>query len=82
MASVANLADVPLGRTAKVIQTNTSTGQRIISRFSLYNREQSKYGGAWVWKVVGSYHKIYYGPCLSGRMAADGIGLTSVIEFE
>ncbi|MNM96860.1 hypothetical protein D3C81_1093520 [compost metagenome] len=71
-----------LGRTSRTVLRNPTTGQRISSEMTLYNREQNQYGGTHVWHVLGSYNKLYYGPCLGGKMRITDIGLVSNYRFD
>lgn len=70
-----------LGRTNRTVVRNPATGQRISSEMTMFEREQNQYGGAHLWHVVGSYNKLYYGPCLGGKMRITDIGLVSNYRF-
>lgn len=82
LSGLASGTRVPLGRTNRVTLRNPTTGQQIVNEMTLYNREQNQYGGAHVWKVAGSYHKLYYGPCLGGKMAITDMAMVSTHTFE
>lgn len=71
----------PVGRTNSVSVRNPTTGQEIRASLTLYEREQNQYGGLHFWKVIGSYNKMYYGPCLGGRMRITNLSLHSDYSF-
>lgn len=73
---------VSLGRGNRVILENPTTKQRYIAEFTEDGLQQNQYGGAHVWKVVGSYHKLYTGKCLGGKMTITNYVLTSNHTFE
>lgn len=82
LTAVADGSRNTLGRTSQVIMRNPTTGQRIIADMTLYDREQNQYGGTHVWKVIGSYLKMYYGRCLGGKMRITNLALVSNYIFE
>lgn len=73
---------VSLGRGNRVILENPTTKQRYIAEYTQDGVQQNQYGGAHVWKVVGSYHKLYAGKCLGGKMTITNYTLTSNHTFE
>ncbi|MNU38972.1 hypothetical protein D3C71_276560 [compost metagenome] len=82
LAAAADGSRNTLGRTSQVIMRNPATGQRIIADMTLYDREQNQYGGTHVWKVIGSYLKMYYGRCLGGKMRITNLAIVSNYLFE
>jgi hypothetical protein len=83
-----NLATKPdnsrnnVGRTNKIVLRNPTTGQTYTGELTLYEREQNRYGGVHVWKKVGQYHKVYYGPVLGGRYKLEDFTCSSVDSFD
>jgi hypothetical protein len=80
-SGVANGVRTPLGRTTNVTVRNPVTGQEIRSHISIYEREQNRYGGVHIWKVIGSYLKQYGAICLNGKMLITDLSLVSGVTF-
>lgn len=78
---VSNGVRTPVGRTTNVMMRNPTTGQEIRSHMSIYEREQNRYGGVHLWKVVGSYIKQYGAIALNGKMTITDTSLVSGFSF-
>ena len=78
---VSNGVRTPVGRTTNVTMRNPTTGQEIRSHMSIYEREQNRYGGVHLWKVIGSYIKQYGAISLNGKMQINDLSLVSGFSF-
>jgi hypothetical protein len=71
-----------LGRVNKVVQQHPASGRKITSWFTLYPYEVTSMGGAAVWKVDGSYHKLYYGPSFGAARTITTLAWESTWLFQ
>jgi hypothetical protein len=78
---ISNGVRTPVGRTTNVTMRNPTTGQEIRSHLSIYEREQNRYGGVHIWKVIGSYLKQYGAISLNGKMLITDLSLVSGFSF-
>jgi hypothetical protein len=77
---VADLERKEIGRTSKVVYKN-STGQTFEADITLSGFDvPNQYDGAFVWRVDGSYKKLYYTPVHDGYLSLDN-GYASINKF-
>lgn len=78
----ANLQRLSLGRTNKVVMRNSTTGQKIVVNYTVHqNDSANQYGGAFVWRVDGTYNKLYYSTAHGGRLSITGHYACNRYEF-
>lgn len=82
ITAIAGSGNYYLGRTTKVVMRNPSSNQKIISHMVTDARDQTDRGGVWVFKSVGSYHKLYSAVAHGAKASISDYGLTSVYTFE
>ena len=81
-SAVGNLQRLNLGRSSKVIMRNASTGQRVVAEYTVHQNDfASQYGGAYVWRVDGAYHKLYYNIAHGGRLPIESSYAYNKYEF-
>lgn len=76
----ADLSRQYLGRQNRVVY-GTSTGQYLSITHSEYTNEDTEKGGAYVYKVIGQYHKYYYAISDRGDRDLTDIHNVSLFEF-
>jgi len=81
-SAVPNLDRLRLGRNTKVVMRNSSTDQKISVNYTVeQNDSANQYGGAFIWRVDGTYNKLYYSPAHGGKLAISGNYACNRYEF-
>lgn len=71
-----------VGRTREIQVRNPSTNQSIIANYTVQqNDSATQYGGAFIWRVDGSYKKLYYASAHAGKLAITGNYARNKYEF-
>lgn len=82
MASLPEKAEVPLGRTPRVVQVNPGTGQRVSMTLTLFDDDEANPKGVFARKVIGAYSKIYYGIAVERPFALRELEWSQVRTFD
>lgn len=79
---ISNNQRLNLGRTSKVVMRNSRTGQKIVVNYTVQqNDSASQYGGVYLWRVDGTYNKLYYSTAHAGRLSIAGHYACNRYEF-
>ena len=71
-----------VGRTSQIQVRHPTTGQLIIANYTVHqNDSATQYGGAFIWRVDGSYKKLYYATAHAGKLAITGNYSRNRYEF-
>lgn len=80
--AIPNLDRLKLGRSTKVVMRNSATGQKITVNYTVeQNDYANQYGGIFIWRVDGTYNKLYYSPAHGGKLAITGNFACNRYEF-
>jgi len=73
---------LPVGKTNRCTYLEPTTGMRFTIDHTTFANEQNTYSGSQIWRVVGSYHKYYYGPVIGGQRNIQSVaaGVTYTTE--
>jgi hypothetical protein len=69
-----------LGQGNAVEYRSSATGQRFRITHSTYTQMENRYGGAFIWKVVGTYLKYYNAYIHSGSRAVDSLSAVVTLQ--
>lgn len=81
MTALPDLTEVPLGRASIFKISNPTTKQSSELHMGVEVQDENNYGGPYIWKVVGTYNKVYYGPILGGKRLLGNRGFSCVFTF-
>jgi hypothetical protein len=79
-ADLADGARAPPGKESAVEYLYAPTGQRLRITHTTMTDEENQYGGAFLWRVLGSYHKYYYAPVHGGRRAVGAVHAITTVQ--